>query len=88
LYTIAEGILNKNDIPFELLLPLIRETANKVQNTPPKEVQTGPAKRGDRSTIKEHLLLIRNEPELLELYKLFTNNILKTYSHQIQEDDI
>jgi predicted short-subunit dehydrogenase-like oxidoreductase (DUF2520 family) len=88
LYTIAEGILKKNDIPFELLLPLIRETAKKVQTTHPKEAQTGPAKRGDRSTIKEHLLLIQNEPELLELYKLFTNNILNTYSHPIQEDEI
>ena len=88
LYTIAEEILKKNEIPFELLLPLIRETAMKVQTTPPKAAQTGPAKRGDSSTIKEHLLLVQNEPELFEIYKLFTDHILRTYSHQIMQDDI
>lgn len=88
LYAIAEDILAKNDIPFELLLPLIQETAVKVQTIAPLEAQTGPAKRGDISTIKKHLQLLENEHDLLALYKSFTDNILKTYSHQISTSDL
>jgi predicted short-subunit dehydrogenase-like oxidoreductase (DUF2520 family) len=88
LYAIAEDILSKNDIPFELLLPLIQETAHKIQTIAPLEAQTGPAKRGDMTTIQKHLMLLQNEPELLDLYKIFTDNILKTYSHQISTSDI
>jgi predicted short-subunit dehydrogenase-like oxidoreductase (DUF2520 family) len=88
LYAIAEDILAKNDIPFELLFPLIQETAVKIQTIAPLEAQTGPAKRGDVSTIQKHLQLLQNEPDLLELYKAFTDNILKTYSHQTSTSEI
>ena len=88
LYAIADDILEKNDIPFELLLPLIQETAVKIQTTPPLEAQTGPAKRGDMTTIQKHLLLLQNETQLLDLYKIFTDNILKTYLHQFSTSDI
>lgn len=81
LYTVAAGILKNNDIPFDLLLPLIQETAIKIQTTEPMDAQTGPAKRGDISTIQQHLLMLENEPELLNLYKLLTDNIMNTYSH-------
>ena len=81
LYAIADDILKKNDIPFELLLPLIQETAVKIQTTSPTDAQTGPAKRGDQTTIQQHLLLIQNEPELLKIYKIFTDNILNVYAH-------
>ena len=88
LYAIAQDILMKNDIPFELMFPLIQETALKIQTTAPLEAQTGPARRGDVSTIQKHLQLLQNEPELLDLYKTFTNNILKTYSHQTSTAEI
>ena len=94
LYAIAADILKNNDIPFEMLLPLIQETANKIQTTLPLDAQTGPARRGDVSTIQQHLLMLQNEPELLELYKLLTDNILHTYSqhfstsHFLSKDDL
>jgi len=88
LYAIAEDLLLKNNIPFELLLPLIQETALKIQTMAPLEAQTGPAKRGDQSTIQKHFQLLQNEPDLLELYKTFTDNILKTYSHPISTSDL
>lgn len=93
LYTIASDILKNNNIPFELLLPLIQETALKIQTAAPLNAQTGPAKRGDISTIQQHLLMLQNEPELLKLYKLLTNNIMHTYSqkfstsHFLSKDD-
>ena len=87
LYAIAEDILVKNNLPFELLFPLIQETASKILNTAPLEAQTGPAKRGDMTTIQKHLLLLQNEPEQFNLYQIFTDNILKTYSHQFSTSD-
>lgn len=81
LYTVAADILKNNDIPFELLHPLIQETAIKIQTTAPLDAQTGPAKRGDVSTIQQHLLMLQNEPELLKLYKILTDDIMHAYSH-------
>jgi predicted short-subunit dehydrogenase-like oxidoreductase (DUF2520 family) len=88
LYAIAEDILVKNDLPFDILFPLIQETAVKIQTTAPLDAQTGPAKRGDQTTIQKHLIFLHDDPELLGLYKMFTDNILRTYLHQFSISDI
>ncbi len=54
LYRIGEDICEQHKIPFEILHPLILETAHKVQQHSPKKVQTGPAIRGDEKTIETH----------------------------------
>ena len=54
LYSIGETICTDHKIPFEILHPLILETAQKVQQHSPKKVQTGPAIRGDEKTIETH----------------------------------
>ncbi len=74
LYAIGEKVCQENDIPFEILQPLIKETAEKIQNASPAGVQTGPAIRGDKSTIDAHLQLL-NSSENKELYQLFTTEI-------------
>src|ERR1700761_7904543 len=58
LYTIAQQILVKNHLDFELLRPLILETALKVQVNFSAEVQTGPAIRNDELTMNNHLQLL------------------------------
>ncbi len=64
------------DIPFELLHPLILETARKATSGQhPKELQTGPAVRGDEETINRHLQQLQNQPELQKLYQLLTRLI-------------
>ena len=46
-------------VDFEVLKPLIVETARKaVECRDPREVQTGPAVRGDRVTLERHLQLL------------------------------
>ncbi len=74
LYSIGENICRENDIPFSILQPLIQETAEKVKNASPSEVQTGPAVRHDQSTIDAHLELI-NTPETKDIYLLLTKVI-------------
>ncbi|MBN1338961.1 MAG: DUF2520 domain-containing protein [Bacteroidales bacterium] len=68
LYTIASEILKKKNIPFEVLQPLILETAKKIHNSDPALVQTGPAVRFDRNVISTHLNALDSFPEFRELY--------------------
>ena len=75
LYAIGEDICQKSEIPFEILQPLIKETANKVQHASPAEVQTGPAIRNDRSTINAHLQLLGSSDENRKIYELLTSAI-------------
>jgi predicted short-subunit dehydrogenase-like oxidoreductase (DUF2520 family) len=74
LYQIGNEICIENNIPFELLKPLILETANKVMTLSPNEAQTGPAKRNDSKTIKSHLSLLSNENQAI-IYKILTQSI-------------
>ena len=80
LYALAEQLLNDNHLDFALIEPLIKETAQKVENASPISVQTGPAVRHDEKTIKEHEQLLISHPQLLEIYKIISNSIKKTQS--------
>jgi hypothetical protein len=75
LYSYADEILEKKDIDFQLLLPLLEETVRKVKLIKPREAQTGPAKRNDQVTIEEHLKMLNEFPEIQKLYKLFSEQI-------------
>lgn len=85
MYRIAHEISDKENIEFDLLKPLIMETANKVQEMSPYLAQTGPAKRNDKKTLKKHLKLIDNE-EHQEIYKLMTKSIQKTHGIKYRFD--
>ncbi len=75
LYHLASLILDKKNIPFDLLLPLIHETAGKIRTIHPGEGQTGPAVRNDQIVIKKHLDLLSFSPEIRELYDLLSRSI-------------
>ena len=75
MYTVAHNILQKENIPFDVLLPLINETVDKLKKQSPARSQTGPAIRGDRKTIKRHLKLLKAYPEYSTVYKQLTKSI-------------
>lgn len=75
LYAIAEQITQAHHIPFEILKPLILETARKVQDNDPISVQTGPAIRNDLPTIEKHLMLLQQTPEFRQIYELLSRSI-------------
>ena len=75
LFQIGNDICNENGVSFEILKPLILETANKINSLSPKEAQTGPAKRGDTSTINKHLDFL-TDPNQKEIYKILTKSII------------
>jgi predicted short-subunit dehydrogenase-like oxidoreductase (DUF2520 family) len=75
LYKIGSDICIEHNVPFEILKPLILETAKKVQIMEPNEAQTGPAKRNDTSTINKHLAILTDENQK-EIYKILTKSII------------
>ena len=75
LCAIAEKILEKEHISFDILKPLLEETFNKIKNNSPSEMQTGPAIRGDKKIIKEHLKLLSAIPSQRKIYKLLSEAI-------------
>ena len=77
LFGAGKEILDEKNIPFELLTPLILETAKKVQNNSPLSMQTGPAKRGDQATITKHQTLLKHQPELTTLYQKLSELIIQ-----------
>ena len=77
MYAIAQKLLADEGVPFRVMLPLVRETARKVETISPQEAQTGPAIRGDRKVINEHLELLKAYPEYAELYRLISIDINK-----------
>lgn len=76
LYAIADDILIKNNLTFDLIKPLIAETAEKVQFNPPSKVQTGPAVRQDQLTLAKHLKFLENNAELREIYQVLSQSII------------
>lgn len=75
LYQIGTEILAEKELPFDLLLPLIQETAAKIQTQAPETMQTGPAIRRDETTIQRQTELLENHPDWQKLYLLMTHLI-------------
>lgn len=75
LYTIAAELLKTKDISFDVLRPLILETALKVQGLEPENAQTGPAVRFDKNIISEHLEEIKGYGNYAELYDIISKSI-------------
>jgi predicted short-subunit dehydrogenase-like oxidoreductase (DUF2520 family) len=75
-YAIAEDYCNKNGLDFKNLLPLIQETANRLQQCSPRLVQTGPAIRNDMATIEKHRQLLDDDPSVKNLYTFVSEQIL------------
>jgi len=78
-YYLGGQLIGKRGLAFDLLKPLIRETAVKVLEMDPYEAQTGPAKRYDETIIANHLSLMDNQPELREIYNFVTQSIFQAY---------
>jgi predicted short-subunit dehydrogenase-like oxidoreductase (DUF2520 family) len=78
LYTLSADLLEKQCFSFEVLLPLIDETARKVHELSPKHAQTGPAVRYDKEIMGKHLNMLAEMPEMQEIYRLLSENIYKS----------
>ncbi|WP_423128419.1 Rossmann-like and DUF2520 domain-containing protein [Gaoshiqia sp. Z1-71] len=86
LYYLGDRLLQQEGLNFDLLKPLIKETADKVMNFRPFDVQTGPARRFDETIINKHLNLLDKQPELRKIYSFVSESIF--LAHKKNSDDI
>jgi predicted short-subunit dehydrogenase-like oxidoreductase (DUF2520 family) len=77
MYAIAGELVQDKDIPFDILRPLINETASKIKNMPPRAAQTGPALRMDKNIIQEHINMLGKKSRLGKLYTQISENIFE-----------
>lgn len=75
MYALSAKLLKKSDLPFDVMLPLIDETARKVHELDPIDAQTGPAVRYDENVIGNHIRMLADEPEMQRLYELISQSI-------------
>ncbi len=75
MYDIARRLMEEQDLDFDLLSPLIMETAAKATALGPDKAQTGPAKRNDHEVIRKHLDMLKGHEAIKELYKRISDNI-------------
>ncbi|MBL4939838.1 MAG: DUF2520 domain-containing protein [Lutibacter sp.] len=81
LYHIGNEICENNKIPFEILQPLIQETAKKIIELSPLEAQTGPAKRNDTKTLEKHKAMLATNQQ--EIYTLLSKSIHNTHGKKL-----
>lgn len=76
-YAIGSEILQDKKLDFELLKPLIRETAAKIEIMNPAQAQTGPAKRNDKNIINTQLKMLHERPEFQKIYSFVSESIFQ-----------
>ena len=81
-YALSAELLEQHGLPFDVMLPLIDETARKVHELHPHDAQTGPAVRYDENVIRMQSALLANDPELQQIYELLSLDIHRKASKQ------
>lgn len=87
-YTLAADVLARKGLPFDVMLPLVDETARKVHELSPKDAQTGPAVRGDQNVIgRQSALLSGTAKAVYELMSTSIQEYQKQYDQlRLKED--
>jgi predicted short-subunit dehydrogenase-like oxidoreductase (DUF2520 family) len=79
LYALGGDVMLEAGLSFDMLKPLIEETASKaVASADPRSVQTGPAVRGDRAVCDKHLEMLAEDERMQKIYKDITESIWET----------
>lgn len=79
LFALAKQYCDAHHTDFNLLLPLIEETVNRLHYYDPAVLQTGPAVRGDKAVIQKHLQLLNDAPQLKNIYAIMSDSIQNRY---------
>ncbi|MEE4199059.1 MAG: Rossmann-like and DUF2520 domain-containing protein [Bacteroidales bacterium] len=75
MYAVGYELLQKNQMDFNLLHPLINETAKKANEMTPLDAQTGPARRNDKKTLEMHLEMLKDNPDFEKIYRFVSESI-------------
>ena len=77
LWTLADDVLRDAELPFDVMLPLISTTVDKLKRLSPAESQTGPAMRRDHRVMQSHMAMLDKDKALI--YKTLSDNIMKRH---------
>ena len=80
LVVVAKDYLIESQLDYEIIVPLLRTTMEKLTQAPYNFQQTGPAVRNDEGVINSHLELLKSKPELHKLYQSITESI-QSHAH-------
>ncbi len=83
---LAKDHLEKHQLDWELLKPLLQETFEKLKTAAPFDAQTGPARRNDQHTIDEHISMLNGLPK--EIYEVISRSIQQTYNSDKTNDQL
>ena len=90
MYVLAQEILKASDLPLDVLNELICQTSNNALTLSPLKAQTGPASRFDQLVLNEHLNMLKEKPEIYQIYAQISQSIqhfqLKNRNIQIDEN--
>lgn len=79
LVAICTEICQQQNLPFNVLKPIIQQTFERLENANAADVQTGPARRGDFSTMQKHIALLQTQPQWQAVYKALSASIENMY---------
>ncbi|MEN9441904.1 MAG: hypothetical protein RLZ33_1981 [Bacteroidota bacterium] len=74
----SKAIIDKHELNWDYLLPLLKETTAKLLTLDPYDAQTGPARRNDQTVISAHADMLEGIQK--ELYLLLSKSINDTYN--------
>ena len=76
MYANAAEVLAKEGLPFDIVAPVIAETAKKaIESKNPAQSQTGPARRGDSQTLDRHRAMLADKQRTKEIYDKISEDI-------------
>lgn len=76
LFCLAAEYCKSEHLDFNMLQPLIQETASRLRDHSPCDMQTGPAARKDIVTLDKHLRILTAYPKLRTVYLRMTDSIM------------
>ncbi|MBQ1654333.1 MAG: DUF2520 domain-containing protein, partial [Bacteroidales bacterium] len=77
---LGQKLLKENNVPINILTPLLKQSFAKILAGGAYSSQTGPAVRGDRKIIDSHIDMLASDENLAKVYKIMSESILKTYN--------
>lgn len=79
LFSICEQLCNAQQVPFNILYPIIAQTADRILTQSPVALQTGPARRNDAGTMQKQLAMLAENPYWQDVYRALSASIENMY---------
>lgn len=78
MYAVANEILKKEPLSFDLLIPLLKETLFNALESSPFDAQTGPAIRNDIKIMAKHNEMLSDYPLFKKIYSFVSESIYRS----------